>query len=82
MTRTTSTDPAITALVVLGAAVQALALLLRPVLAHAIAAALLLAGWRPLDQQQPAPAPVAVKPAAAATSPRRRPRKAAAVAVA
>lgn len=49
-------DPLLSALVLAGLALEALALLLRPVLAHAIAAALLLAGWRPSPRPTTPPA--------------------------
>lgn len=71
-TTPTESDPLLCALVLAGLALEALALLLRPVLAHVIAAALLLAGWRPT----PAPlhlkpaAPIATPKAAAATTPK------------
>jgi hypothetical protein len=71
-------DLLLSALVWAGLALEALALLLRPVLAHAIATALLLAGWRPTPQphkepakpKQPTPA---AKPKAAAKRRTRRP---------
>lgn len=57
-----TTDPALIALALLGLAVEALALALRPLLAHGIALALTAAGWRP--QRRPAPAPrLALPPA-------------------
>lgn len=66
-----SVDPAEAALVLLALAIEALALALRPLLAHGLALALTLAGWRPTA---PAPAPIKAQPIAA---PRRRgrPRK-------
>lgn len=60
-------DLLLSALVWAGLALEALALLLRPVLAHAIAAALLLAGWRPT------PAPLPLKPAAPIATPKATP---------
>lgn len=76
-------DPLLSALVWTGMAIEALALLLRPMLAHAITAALLLAGWRPTPSQMPAasksetakPKPTTrqAKPKAAAKRRTRRP---------
>lgn len=57
-------DLLLSALVWTGLALEALALLLRPLVAHAIAAALLMAGWRPT------PAPMATPPAPTATTPK------------
>ena len=45
--RPTPTDPALHLLVAAAAVLEALALLLRPLLAHAIALALTAAGWHP-----------------------------------
>ena len=75
-----STTPAecdllLSALVWAGLALEALALLLRPALAHAIAAALLLTGWRPAPSLAPLmpPAPITTTPKAAAKRRTRRP---------
>ena len=75
-TTPTESDPVLSALVWAGLALEALALLLRPVLAHAIAAALLLAGWRPTPSPRPkAPTTPTTTPTpkAAATRRTRRP---------
>ena len=72
------TDPAEAALVLLALAIEALALALRPLLAHGLALVLTLAGWRPTPA---APAPLEKRPepikAQPIAAPRRRgrPRK-------
>jgi hypothetical protein len=59
MNTTTDTDRALLlALVAAAAAVEALALLLRPLVAHGLALLLTCAGWRPTP---PRPAPVALR---------------------
>lgn len=67
-------DLLLSTLVWAGLALEALALLLRPVLAHAIATALLLAGWRPTPTPMATPpAPITTTPKAAAKRRTRRP---------
>lgn len=61
-----TTDPALVALVLLALAVEALALALRPLLAHALALALTAAGWRPRRRPALALLPARVQPAPAA----------------
>ena len=63
---TNDTDRAVLlALVAAAATVEALALLLRPLVAHSVALLLTLAGWRPTSSRssRPAPAPLQLAPA-------------------
>lgn len=56
------TDPAEAALVLLALAIEALALALRPLLAHGLALLLTLAGWRPAAAAPAAPAAPVKRP--------------------
>lgn len=63
MNTTNDTDRALLlALVAAAAAVEAVALLLRPLVAHGLALLLTLAGWRPTPSR-PAPVPLQLAPA-------------------
>ncbi|PZV06309.1 MAG: hypothetical protein DCF23_00545 [Cyanobium sp.] len=71
-TNTAGRDPALLALVAAAAAIEALALLLRPLLVHALALGLTVAGWRPSCTTaapedllgEPAPSPTQPAPTA------------------
>ena len=83
-------DPALAALVLLAIALEAFAVALRPLLAHALALLLTAAGWRPAQKEgaelktsKPPIAPTKEPPAPVRTAaPRSRARKARALAVA
>jgi len=77
-------DPALAALVLLAIAAQALAVALRPLLAHALALLFTVCGWRPAAATTPPPITPTKEPPAPVRSkaPRRRTRKALTPAVA
>lgn len=83
-------DPALAALTLLAMALEAFAVALRPLLAHALALLLTAAGWRPAQKEgaelkasQPPITPTKEPPAPVRTAaPRSRTRKARALAVA
>lgn len=71
-------DPVITALVLLAIALEALLVALRPLLAHALALVLTVAGHRPTQKEaaKPTPQPIKANPAPAPQRPRRTRRHA------
>lgn len=65
-------DPALVALVLLAIALQALLLALRPLLAHALALVLTVAGYRPTQKESAAPKPQPIKTTTTRTPQRQR----------